>query len=176
MACKGVTKPTVDDRSDQDFLVFREGKLEIVKGSLTKAELDLTDFFIEADSYLCEDFDLLRNEEMLLKPGNMSKLNGEIQFIAIKVVYPEDTLVKNEYIHWKYPDTPAPTSPEIAVSPELPTVSQIMNLGKIMILSGSTTDFKGWDLSGEGSPKFGGLLLINPHDAIDVQIQIILVK
>jgi len=176
MACKGTNTPTAEDRSNLDFLVFREGKLEIVKGTSTKAELDFTDFFVEADAFLCQTFELLRDEEMSLQPGNMSKLNGEVQFIAIKVEYPEDTAEENQYIHWRYPDVPAPTSPPILTSPALPTTTQIMNLGKIMILSGSTLDFKGWDLSGEGSPTFGGLVLMNPHSAIDVEIEVLLVK
>lgn len=165
MTCKGVTPPTAEDRSNTPFLVFREGKIEIIKGTQTLTEIDLTNYYVQADSYLCENFDLLRETEVEVKPGNMSAVNGEVQFIAIQVIYPEDTLAVNKYIHWRYPEIGSAISPP-----------QQMNIGELMVLTGSQTELMGWDLDGENSPNFGGLVLVNPHEAIDVKVAVLIVQ
>lgn len=170
MACKGVNKPTVEDRSKQDFLVIRNGKLEIVQGVNTKCELDLTSFFVAADEFFSQTIDLKAGEELLLNPGNV-KGNGEVQFIGLFVTYPDDVLEIDEYINFVYPNLEIQSSPPL--SP--PLSGQTMNIGKIMMLSGSQASGKGWDLLEGGSPVYGGLKLINPQ-IFDVIVNVLIVK
>lgn len=166
MACKGVTEPTTEERGKKDFLVFREGKLEVVKGTATKKEIDLTAFFYEVNKCLLQEFELSASEEIVLSAGNIASAIGEVRFIGILVDYPEGTLTANEYIHFVYPNTET-TSP--------PTSGPQMNIGRVMILSGSTTANKGWDLSDSGSPKFGGLKITNPQ-TFAVTVKVLLVN
>lgn len=179
MSCKGTNKPTAEDRSNLDFLVFRGSKLEIVKGVKTKTELDLSDFFIQADSFLSQEFTITAGDQLDLGPGNVTKLDGEVQFLAIVVDYPEDTLPEDKYLFWRYPsistDQPAPVSPNPILSPEFPDNPVTYTIGRLMILTGSTRDLKGWDLSADKSPTFGGIVLTNPHEE-DVKVRVLIVK
>ena len=180
MSCKGTTKPTAEDRSRYDFLVFRGSNLEIVKGTQTKTQLSLTDFFIQADSFLTQEFTILGESELDLGPGNVPKINGEVQFLAIVVDYPIDTKPEDQYMFWRYPsistDEPGTNSPNPILSPEFPDNPTTYTIGRLMVLTGSTRDTKGWDLNGDKSPLFGGIVLTNPHPNVDVKIRVLIVK
>lgn len=164
-------KPSVEDRSKINFLVFREGNIEIIKGVETEAKINLSNFFIETSNYISQKFQVKSKETLLIKSGNIGNIKGEIRFIAIYVKYPDDTIEDNKYLHWQYPylKLSENNSPEIE--------EDKMNLGEIMILSGSTLESKGWDLSSDdGSPIFGGISIINPHESIDVDLEILIVE
>jgi hypothetical protein len=165
MSCKGINKPTAEDRSKYDFLVFRGSNMEIVQGTKTKTEFNLSDFFLQADSYLTQEFTIKANERADLGPGNVPKINGEVQLIAFLVEYPENTKPEDQYIFWRYPTSTPPTSPE-----------QTNSIGRLMILSGSSIDNLGWDLSSSTSPFLGGIVLINPHAEMDVEVRVLIVK
>lgn len=132
--------------------------MEIVQGAKTLFALSLADFFITLDKYVYQEFTVAKGETKDIDGGNIASTLGEVQFLAILVEYPAtndaDAEVESTDHYIKY---------------EYPVGAGQLNIGKIMILSGSTLAQAGWDF--DSSP--GALRLYNPHDDFDVEVKVL---
>lgn len=132
--------------------------MEIVQGAKTLLALSLADFFITLDKYVYQEFTIPAGEGKNIDGGNIASTLGEVQFLAILVTYPAvndgdaDLETTDQYIKYEYPEG----------GPQL-------NIGKIMILTGSTLAQAGWDF--DSSP--GALRLVNPHSDFDVEVKVL---
>ena len=148
-----------NDSTSVKTLLFSGGSLDVQLGAKTLFEFLLSSFFMNVNKYMYEEFTLASLESVDLDPSNISITGGEVRCVVIIVEYPKSdsssTVLTSadQYITW-----------------EQPIGGQVMNLGKMMMLTGATGN--GWDLI--TSP--GGLRLTNPHDSFDVNIKILLVN
>lgn len=150
-----------DSSATVKTLVFNASDLEIILGAKTLFELSLSSFFQVVNKYLYQEFTIQAGQSIDLDPGNMGSSIGEVKFIAMLVEYPSSDNTQasvgtaEQYLLWEYP-----------------LGGQQMTIGKIMILSGSSTQGLGWDLI--NSP--GGLRITNPHTGFDVGLKVLLVN
>jgi len=141
-------------------LVFQNKGFDIIQGADTLFHLAIKNFFLPVDQYQYGEFDLTANGSVMLDPGNVSNANGEVTGIIIFVEYPatdtsDANITENDkYIHYSYHN------------------GQILNLGKLLVLSGTGTSGSGWNLL--GSP--GGMLISNPHANFDVKLKVLLIS
>jgi hypothetical protein len=133
--------------------------MSIVKGADTLLEFSLKDVFMPVDQWVSRDFNVKANSNTFIDGDNIQDTFGEVQFIALLVTYPEIDVNKiivetqEKYIKFQYPQFGAST----------------YNLGKIMMLSGTTKPGSGWGFN--ESP--GGITLINPHLGFDVRVKML---
>lgn len=153
-------KLTCDD-SALTSLIVNGSSFLIVNGANTLFNMSLADLFIPVTAYAYQEFNLLKDTSIQIDPANIGNANGEVTTMIIQVIYPQydagDTLVESVdmYINFTYPLN-----------------GQIMNVGKLMVLSGSSKSGSGWDLI--SSP--GGFLMTNPHTNFDVKVKILLIN
>jgi hypothetical protein len=132
--------------------------MEIVQGADTLLSISLSDLFITLNDYTTQEFKLKSGAYKSIDGGNIASMLGEVQFLAILVTYPaEDTgnvqlTTDDYYIKYSYP-----------------AGAGQLNIGKIMILTGSTLAQAGWDF--DSSP--GALVLFNPHNNFDVSVKVL---
>ena len=133
--------------------------MSIVKGADTLLEFSLKDVFMPVDQYVAQDFLVKANATAFIDGDIIQDAFGEVQFIALIVAYPETDVNKTiidtteKYINFQYPQFGSST----------------YNLGKIMMLSGTTKPGAGWGFN--ESP--GGITLINPHSTFDVRVKML---
>ena len=131
--------------------------MSIVKGAETLVSFSLKDVFMPSDQWFSQEFVVKANSTVLLDIDSILTASGEAQFVTLIVKYPDadankiliDT--KEKYIQFLYPTMG----------------SNYLNIGKIMMLSGTTTH--GWGL--DESP--GGITLFNPHTTFDVRVKVL---
>ena len=141
------------------MLVLDNNAMSIVQGPRTLASIDLTNFFIPLAKYNLQDITLAAGETITIDPCNIGSDTGEVQFLALIVTYPQYDV-----------SAAAVPSDDMYLNYYYPASGQAYNVGKILVLSGSTQPGKGWDL--EGSP--GGFVLTNPHSNFDVEVQVLM--
>ena len=133
--------------------------MSIVKGASTLLEFSLKDVFMPADQYMCQEFIVKAESTILIDIDNILNSGGEAQFIALVVSYPQTDTDKividttEKYIKFLYPTMGG----------------NYLNIGKIMMLSGTTKVGSGWGL--DESP--GGISVYNPHTKFDVRVKIL---
>lgn len=149
------------DTTSMKSLIFNNSNMEIIKGAQTLLSVVLKDLFIPVEDYLYQEFKLAANGSIQIDPANIVNASGEISFVALVVEYPKYDVSNVEvptiekYLNFTYPLS-----------------GQTMNIGKIMVLSGTNKAGAGWDLI--SSP--GGLLLSNPHTNFDVTVKVVIIK
>lgn len=132
--------------------------MAIVQGAKTLVELLINDLFIPLSRYNLQEFTVAASKFVDIDSCNIGNQFGEVQGLVILVEYPNtdsaSATIENadKYLLFEYP-----------------IGGQVMHLGKIMILTGSTKDGLGWDLT--SSP--GGLRVSNPHANFDVSIRVL---
>lgn len=144
-------------------LVFGNSNISIVQGANTLFTLPLTDY-MPVSIYQYKEFTLAPNTSpstgdnaVQLEACNTTTDSGEDSVIVIVAQYPDfDTAdlsvpTNEKYINYTFPDG-----------------SDVMNIGKVMILSGSSKAGSGWNLS-------DGLVLTNPHANFAVNIKVLIV-
>ncbi len=147
-----------DDGATVKTLIFYGSSLDITLGADTLMDFPLSSFVEVVNKYQYDDFVLAAGQTIDINPPSyVTSATGEIKFICILVSYPTDissvTIPSTDkFIQFEYPSS-----------------GQIMNIGKIMILSGA--EGNAYDLV--ASP--GGMRLINPH-AFDVAIKMLIVN
>jgi hypothetical protein len=133
--------------------------MSIVKGADTLIEFSLKDVFMPVGQYVVSDFLVKANGTIFIDGDAIQNSLGEVQFFTLLVTYPEQDVNKiivateEKYINFQYPAMGAST----------------YNLGKIMMLTGTTKAGSGWGLN--ESP--GGITLINPHSTFDVRVKML---
>jgi len=133
--------------------------MSIVQGADNLISVSLKDVFMPAEQYFCQEFIVKANTTSLLDIDSILNAQGEAQFIAFIVKYPASDVnqiiidVTEKYIKFQNP----------AMG------SAFLNLGKLMILSGTTKPGSGWGL--DESP--GGFTLFNPHLTFDVKVKVL---
>jgi hypothetical protein len=146
-----------DDGSSFQGFIIDGGSMSIVKGAETLVEFSLKDVFMPADQWFSQEFVVKANASVLLDIDSILTASGEAQFIALLVKYPESDTNKiiiattEKYVQFLYPTMG----------------SNYQNIGKIMMLSGTTTH--GWGL--DESP--GGITIFNPHTTFDVRVKVL---
>lgn len=134
--------------------------MSIVHGADTLLEISLADVFMPTDQYFCQEFAVKASSTITIDGDNILNIDGECQFIALIVTYPakdNNSIIlptTDKYIQFMYPTFGSGT----------------YNLGKIMILSGTTKTGSGWMVG--GSP--GGITIINPHNTFDVKVKMLM--
>ena len=152
-----------DGASFQGFIfdgVNNSPSMSIVKGADTILDISLTDVFMPADQYFCQEFNVKASGSITIDGNNILNIEGECQFVALIVTYPpkdNNSVIiptTDKYIHFMYPTFGSGT----------------YNIGKIMMLSGTTNTGSGWMIG--GSP--GGITIINPHNTFDVKVKMLM--
>lgn len=147
------------DPANLKALMFEFSAMTIVDGASNLVTIDLKDFFIPLDQFNYQEIKLAANTQKNIDPCGVGDDAGQVQFLALIVEYPRfdtagvEIATDNKYLEWIYPSN-----------------GTTFNIGKIMILSGTTAPGLGWDLL--GSP--GGFTLKNPHANFDVTIKILM--
>lgn len=140
------------------------GSIDIVNGANTLLKFPMFNF-LPVNDYQYKEFTLAANTSpstglntALLEACNTANVNGEDSAIIIAVDYPDYDVSNNlvatddKFIKFTYGD-------------------QVMNIGKMMILTGTSTAGSGWDLM--SSP--GGMLLQNPHPYFAVRVRALII-
>jgi len=140
------------------------GGVSIVQGANTLFTFPMN-WFLPVNIYQYKEFVLAANtspasgvSSMLLEACNTTNDNGEDSAVLISVEYP-DYDVSNELV---------PTDEKYI---KYTYGSQTLNIGKVMILSGTNKAGSGWDLV--SSP--GGMLLENPHSNFSVRVRVMII-
>jgi hypothetical protein len=141
------------------------GGISIVQGANTLFTLPFN-WFLPVNIYQYKEFYLQPNtspstgaNSMQLEACNTTNDNGEDSAVIIIVEYP-DYDVSNEQVH----------TDEKYIKYVYPIGGQEMNIGKIMMLTGTNKAGAGWDLL--SSP--GGMLLYNPHPNFAVKVKVLI--
>lgn len=152
-----------DDGSSFQGFIFAGSNnnptMSIVQGADTLFELSLKDVFMPVGQYVVQDFLLKANSSIFVDGDVIQGTTGEVQFIAFVVTYPAadaNTVIidtTEKYINFQYGGMGPGT----------------YNIGKIMMLSGTTKNGSGWGF--DESP--GGINLINPHSTFDVRVKML---
>lgn len=152
-----------DDGSSFQGFIFdganNNPSMSIVNGADTLIEFSLKDVFMPADQWMSQEYVVKADKTVLLDIDSILNDAGEAQFIALLVKYPATDV--NQIII----DTT-----EKFVKFLYPTMGGgYLNIGKIMMLSGTTKTGSGWGL--DESP--GGISIFNPHLNFDVRIKVL---
>jgi hypothetical protein len=143
---------------DVKALVFQGKNLSIIQGAESLVEIDLSKFFAICKNYLIQDLILKADSSIELSPGNMSD-SGQCSFIFILAEYPDNDEAGSvidegdKFLSWGYPGE------EID-----------MNIGKLMVLSGTPTTDRGWNLNTDK------LIIKNPHENFEVKLKILIMN
>lgn len=141
-------------------LIFQNSGFAIVQGANTLFSLLLKNFFLPVNQYQYGEFVLEASGSTMLDPGNISNANSQVTGIIVVVDFPAldasgTTVTENDkYINYSY------------------HTGQTLNMGKLMVLTGTGAVNAGWDLI--GSP--GGMLITNPHTNFDVTLKVLLIS
>ncbi len=123
--------------------------------------LSMKDLFIGVESFSKSRVSLNAGESFLLSQGAIGDEMGYVSFIAIKAKFPTAVVESKKYLTWTYN-------------------GQIMNMGELMILSGSkqyTTDssYEGWNLAKPNEYlNNGGMIFNNPHNDFQIKLEILI--
>ncbi len=140
----------------RDNLVLDDG----TKSSPPKY-LSMKDIFIGFDSFSKSRVSLNAGESFLLSQSDIGDDLGYVSFIAIKAKFPADVVESKKYLTWVYK-------------------GQTMNMGELMVLSGSkqyATDssYEGWNLSKPNEYlNNGGMIFNNPHTDFQIKLEILI--
>lgn len=155
-----ITCDSLNGQGSLKSLKFENYGFSIVQGASTLFHLAMKEFFLPVNQYQYGEFVLPANGSTMLDPCNISNPFGEVTGIIIVVEYPKldtsnATVTENDkYIHYTY------------------HAGDTLNLGKLMVLTGTGAVNAGWNLI--GSP--GGMLITNPHANFDVTLKVLLVS
>jgi len=133
--------------------------MSIVQGADTLASFSLKDIFMPVDQWVSRDFNVKAGLSVFIDGDSIQDSFGEVQFITLLVTYPAADVnsivvaTQEKYINFQYPQFGSAT----------------YNIGKIMMLSGTTKPGCGWGFN--ESP--GGITLINPHPNFDVRVKML---
>jgi hypothetical protein len=133
--------------------------MSVVKGAETLLEFSLKSVAVPVEQYMCQEYVVKANSTILLDVDSILSASGEAQFIAFLVKYPstDSNLIvidtNEKYVKFLYPTMG----------------SNYMNIGQIMMLSGTTKAGCGWGL--DESP--GGISIFNPHMLFDVKVKVL---
>lgn len=148
-----------DDGSSFQGFIIDNGSMSIVKGASTVLDVSLKGVFMPVDQFVFSDILVKANSSVFIDGDSIQDAYSDVQFISLVVTYPAADTNKiiiptiEKYINFQYPQFGSGT----------------YNIGKIMILSGTTKPGSGWGLN--ESP--GGITLINPHTAFDVRVKLL---
>lgn len=152
------------DTSSDKSLIFGNGNISIIQGANTLFTLPL-EGFMPVNIYQYKEFTLTANtspstgqSSMLVEACNTTNANGEDSGVIILVGYPQYD-VSNE---------PVPTDEKYI---NYTYGNQTLNIGKMMVLSGTNKPGSGWDLV--ASP--GGMVLSNPHPNFAVNVKVLII-
>lgn len=155
-----ITCDSLSSSSNLKYLKFSDYGLSVVQGANTLFHLAMEAFFAPVEQYQYGEFTLEASTSAALDPGNISNANGEVTGIIVVVDYPaQDTGGANlteaeKYIQYSY------------------SGGSDMNIGKLLVLTGTQTAGRGWNLI--GSP--GGITIENPHADFDVTLKVLLIS
>lgn len=161
MATKPITCP---GEGLEGFLFFHDNLvLDSGNNSFPPIYMFLNDIGIDVESYSKNRVILPADQCFLLSQNDIGDYYGYVSFIAVKAVFPANTVQSKKYLEWTYK-------------------GQTYYMGELMILSGSrkyTTDstFEGWNLAKPSEVYTdGGILFCNPHTDIDIKIEILVAR
>jgi hypothetical protein len=121
----------------------------------------MNDIFINVESFSRSRVSLNPGESFLLSQSDVGDSQGYVSFIAIKAKFPGTIVESKKYLTWVYK-------------------GQVMNMGELMILSGTkqyATDssYDGWNLSKPNEYlNNGGMIFTNPHTDFQIKLEILI--
>lgn len=152
-----------DDGSSFQGFIFdgsnNNPTMSVVQGASTLVEFSLKDVFMPVAQYVVADMSVKAGSSSFIDGDSIQDAFSDVQFIALLVTYPQADTNKviipttEKYINFTYPAMGGST----------------YNIGKIMMLSGTTKPGAGWGFN--ESP--GGITLINPHSTFDVRVKLL---
>ena len=155
-----ITCSSITDQSTLKSLKFQNAGWAIIQGANTLLEMALNSFFVPVNKYQYSEFEVPASGSVTIDPGNISNGNGEVTGIFMVIEYPDKNTSStnlteaDKYIEYTYYN------------------DDTMNIGKLLVLTGSSAANKGWNLL--GSP--GVMVVTNPHDDFDVSVKLLLVS
>lgn len=161
MATKPITCPYdegIGFRFYRSNLVLDEGNTNSLP-----IYLEMNDLVDESVAFSKSRVILKAGKCYLLSQTDIGDNLGYVSFIAVKAVYPTNTVESRKYIQWTY-------------------LNDTYYMGELMVLSGkslSATDsiYEGWLLSKPGVySNQGGIVFCNTHSDVDVKLEILVCK
>jgi hypothetical protein len=159
MATQPITCPYLVDEGFR----FYNGNLVLDNGQTNNPPvyLPMDDIELKVDTFARNRAILRVSSCFLLSQSDIANVDGYVDFIAIKAIFPANIVESKKYITWEY--------------------QGITNyMGELMILSGkmlSSTDstFEGWNLAKPGTTfNNGGITFCNPHTDIEIRLEILI--
>jgi len=161
MATQPVTCPYTQPAG---FNFFR-GNLVLDDGSKATPPvyMELSDILEEVQSFSKSRSSLKSGQCYILTQTDIGDELGYVSFIAVKATFPSGTLESKKYLNWTYQEN-------------------TYTMGTLMILSGKrlssvSSIYEGWLLSKPGVySQNGGILFCNPHQDIDIKLEILVAR
>lgn len=179
------TRPIICPPAVIPGFIFFKDKFVLEEGSIKTTFFDLSSILVDVKAYSRIKISLKANTSVMLSQTDLVNNEGFVKWIAIKVVYPgpvnpilydaelpvvpgyprptNGTPQNQKYLTWTYEGNTYP-------------------LGELMILSGTPagsidSENIGWNLSNQPIAfPGGGITITNPHDAINVKLEIMVAR
>lgn len=157
------TRPNVCPPKDPDGFLFVRGELDLITGGDFFEMVDLSDFSLDVTTFSRLKYRLSGVSSAYVSQQDIGDSDGYINFLVLRVDFPEGTPTTKKYINWTYQGLKRP-------------------VGELMVLSGSRVqiiggDDLGWKITSSDSSYIdGGILMENPHSDISVNVEILLAR
>lgn len=147
---------------DEGFRFYR-GNLVLDNGQTNNPPiyLPMSDLELVVNTFSRNRAILRESSCFLLSQSDIANVEGYVDFIAIKAIFPAGIVESKKYVTWEYQGT-------------------TNYMGELMILSGkmlSSTDstYEGWNLAKPGTTfNNGGITFCNPHADMQVRLEILI--
>ena len=159
------TRPIVCPYVQAEGIRFDRTNLVIDSNEMTNPQVieELDDLIFDIQAYSKSFINLVGATCGLISQSDIADTSGFVSFIAIKAIFPSDTLEKDKYLTWSYR-------------------GETYYMGEVLILSGANlTTFDseqfGWNLAKPG-PLYqdGGITICNPHSTKTVKVEFIVCR
>jgi len=159
------TQPITCPYTTPPGFIFYKGDLVLQDSTSSTPQIymGLRDFMIDIQSFSKMRVNLKAQKNFLLSQTAIADDLGYVTFIAVKVIFPSDTIESNKYLTWTYEGATYP-------------------MGELLILSGprlsaENSVYGGWFLSKPSQySNTGGIVFTNAHTDIDVKLEILVAK
>lgn len=175
------TRPIICPPYPLPGFIFFKDKFVLEENNVKTTFFDLSSILAGVTSYSRLKISLKANTSVLISQSDIVDNKGFARWIAIKVVYPGPVspILYNSELPF-IPGYPRPTNgtPQNQKYLTWTYEGKTYPLGELMILSGSpagSVDAEeiGWNLSSQDIAfPGGGITITNPHDAINVKVEI----
>jgi hypothetical protein len=179
------TRPIICPPGTVPGFVFFKDKFVLDEGSVKTTFFNLSDILLGVSAYSRIKISLKSSTSVMLSQTDLVDNEGFVRWIAIKVLYPEPVspILYNSELPF-VPGYPRPTNgtPQNQKYLTWTYEGNTYPLGELMILSGNpagsiNSELIGWNLSDQDIAfPGGGITITNPHDAMNVKLEIMVAR